>query len=189
MRDLVRPARPNAESTNFLMASFCITLPFVEFCSLCDQLQLDNQEWSERAKQDPTAQRILGVRILFTASYYALTTPYRATNRAFIRTKSSSWPSTGSRPLSSQTIRPSKFYPANVGPSINHARTLRLSCRNQRSTTSLSAKFPVPHLSERGRTSCRRLPCSSARTTNCRHTWRGSTEDAGVSTWSSTAFS
>ncbi|KAL1757951.1 hypothetical protein FB107DRAFT_208148 [Schizophyllum commune] len=42
------------------LASFCITLPFVEFCSLCDQLQLDNQEWSERAKQDPTAQRILG---------------------------------------------------------------------------------------------------------------------------------
>ncbi|KAL1734569.1 hypothetical protein EV714DRAFT_280970 [Schizophyllum commune] len=42
------------------LATFCITLPFVEFCSLCGQLGLDNQEWSERAKQDPTAQRILG---------------------------------------------------------------------------------------------------------------------------------
>ncbi|KAL1734564.1 hypothetical protein EV714DRAFT_244968 [Schizophyllum commune] len=50
-------------------ATFCITLPFVEFCSLCDQLQLDNQEWSERAKQDPTAQRILGFRPL---SFYRL---------------------------------------------------------------------------------------------------------------------
>ncbi|KAL1665728.1 hypothetical protein GGF50DRAFT_126149 [Schizophyllum commune] len=28
--------------------------------ALCDQLGLDNQEWSERAKQDPAAQRILG---------------------------------------------------------------------------------------------------------------------------------
>ncbi|KAL1720224.1 hypothetical protein EV715DRAFT_272093 [Schizophyllum commune] len=42
------------------LATFCITLPFAELYRLCDQLRLDNQEWSARAKQDPTAERVLG---------------------------------------------------------------------------------------------------------------------------------
>ncbi|KAI5887991.1 uncharacterized protein SCHCODRAFT_02671915 [Schizophyllum commune H4-8] len=41
-------------------ATFLITLPFIEFCSLSDQLRLDNEEWIERAKHDATAKRILG---------------------------------------------------------------------------------------------------------------------------------
>ncbi|KAL1682144.1 hypothetical protein EV122DRAFT_287396 [Schizophyllum commune] len=44
------------------LATFCITLPFAELYRLCDQLRLDNQEWSARAQQDPIAKRVLGSR-------------------------------------------------------------------------------------------------------------------------------
>ena len=155
------------------LASFCITLPFVEFCSLCDQLRLDNQEWSERVEQDPTAKRILGVWIPSIIRHRTLTTPCRAAEQSIMRTISSSWLSIGCRPLSSHTMRPSKSSPANVGPSIDRARTLRLSRQDPHSTMTLFVNFPIPHRFDRRRTSCRLSRCSSARTTNFRHTWRG----------------
>ena len=42
-------------------ATFMIHMPLLEFARLCNQLRVDNEAWAERAKHDPSAERIFGV--------------------------------------------------------------------------------------------------------------------------------
>ncbi|KAL1717935.1 hypothetical protein EV715DRAFT_202103 [Schizophyllum commune] len=65
-------------------ATFMIHMPLLEFARLCDQLRRDNEFWVERAKHDPSAERIFGSDGPSTHSYEIRCLAFYALSPAFL---------------------------------------------------------------------------------------------------------